>query len=127
MSSRMSAKEFRRLVRAGRARGRRRNKYGARPVWVGDMRFASRKEARRYEELRLLACAGEIRNLRCQVVFELLPGEGRERPVTYVADFVYETADGKQVVEDTKGYRTREYRIKRRLMWALYGIRILET
>ena len=126
---RMSAEAFRRWVR-GQVRSpgrRRRNKYGARPVWVGNRRFDSRKEARRYEELRLLECAGEIRDLQCQVAFELLPAEGKERPVVYVADFVYRAKDGTLVVEDTKGYRTREYRLKKRLLWALHGIRIRET
>lgn len=49
-----------------------------------------------------------------------------ERECTYVADFVY-LQDGEIIVEDTKGFRTPEYKIKRKLMLFLKGIRIKET
>ena len=47
--------------------------------------------------------------------------------MTYIADFVYMDKDGQQVVEDTKGVRTKEYIIKRKLMLHRYGIRIQEV
>lgn len=94
--------------------------------------FDSRREARRYQELRLMLRAGVITDLQLQVPFELIPsqrvgGKVVERPVKYIADFVYTTADGVQVVEDTKGVRTKEYIIKRKLMLYKYGIRVWEV
>lgn len=96
--------------------------------------FDSRKEARRYQELRLLERAGKITDLKCQVKFELIPaqyenGKCVERAVTYIADFVY--TEGRQlVVEDVKSAITRkqkEYVIKRKLMLWIHHIRIRET
>lgn len=103
---------------------------------------ASRKEHRRAEELRLMERAGIISELREQVRYELIPAQygecgtdlrGRpvrvllERPCAYVADFVYKDCRGNVVVEDTKGVRTREYVIKRKLMLLTHGIHIKET
>lgn len=109
-----------------------RSKYGNRKVTRDGMTFDSVKEYRRYCELRLLERAGEVAELRRQVKFELLPsqrvdGKVVERPVTYIADFVYTDKDGRQVVEDTKGVRTKEYIIKRKLLLHKYGIRIREV
>ena len=106
------------------------NKYGSRKTTVDGVTFDSKKEAKRYQELRILEKAGEISDLRRQVKFELIPsqridGKVAERAVEYRADFVY-TQDGKQVVEDTKGLRTKDYIIKRKLMLYRYGIRIRE-
>lgn len=109
-----------------------RSKYGNRKVARDGMTFDSIKEYRRFCELRLLERAGEVAELRRQVKFELLPsqrvdGKVVERPVTYIADFVYTDKDGQQVVEDTKGVRTKEYIIKRKLLLHKYGIRIREV
>ena len=109
-----------------------RSKYGNRKITRDGMTFDSVKEYRRYCELRLLERAGEVAELRRQVKFELLPsqrvdGKVVERPVTYIADFIYTGKDGRQVVEDTKGVRTKEYIIKRKLMLYRYGIRIREV
>ena len=112
-------------------------------------RFDSVKEYHRWRELLFLQHDGKISDLQRQVKFELIPAQfetyerygkdgqrlkdGRRRvemPVDYVADFVY-TKDGKQVVEDVKGYTDgaayRIYVIKRKLMLYLKGIKILET
>jgi len=102
------------------------SKYGNRQVTLYGMTFDSRKEGERYLFLRSEQLAGRISDLRCQVPFELIPKQGKERPVTYVADFVY-IRDGKQVVEDTKGFRTDVYKIKRKLMLYIHGIEIQET
>lgn len=108
------------------------NKYGADKVTINGEKFDSKKEARRYSELRLLERGGVISDLRRQVRFELIPsqkgadGKTIERPVTYIADFVY-TENGTQVVEDTKGMKTKEYIIKRKLMLYIHGIRIKEV
>lgn len=110
------------------------SKYKNRKTTVDGIVFDSKKEAARYQDLRLLERAGEIQDLRCQVPFELVPaqrdakGKLVERPVKYLADFVYkDCATGERVVEDVKGYRTDVYKIKRRLMNHLYGIDIKET
>lgn len=105
----------------------KRNKYGAKKSGAYD----SRKEHRRAEQLKLMQRAGLISNLREQVKFVLIPtqrdpaGNLLERECSYYADFVY-TKDGKTVVEDTKGFRTPEYRIKRKLMLHVHGISIEE-
>lgn len=105
-----------------------RNKYHAKKSDGYD----SRKEHRRANELRLMQRAGLITNLREQVSYELIPtqrgadGKVLERACDYIADFVYTDKDGKTVVEDTKGVKTKEYIIKRKLMLHVHGIRIVE-
>jgi hypothetical protein len=98
--------------------------------------YASKKEARRAHTLKLMAEAGQIRNLREQVPYVLIPrqlgpdGKVQERACGYVADFVFEefSADGwREVVEDCKGMRTDAYIIKRKLMRFTHGISIRET
>lgn len=107
------------------------NKYkNRRLVWDG-MEFESQKECMRYRDLKVLQKAGEISVLRRQVRYELVPsqkidGKTVERPVVYVADFVYEE-NGQTVVEDVKGLKTDVYIIKRKLMLYVHGIRIRET
>lgn len=121
------------------------NKYHAKKYTSSDGEvFDSKREARRYEELCLLQRAGRIQNLQRQVKFILVPAQrepdrvgvrgGRvrgasiEREVSYIADFVYiDPASGKQVVEDVKGLRTKDYVIKRKLMLWIHGIRIREV
>lgn len=110
-------------------------KYRNRKTTVDGIAFDSRKEARRYSELSLLQRAGAIRNLRRQVKYELIPaqridGKAVERACHYIADFVYEAWDGyawQTVVEDTKGVRTKDYIIKRKLLLYMHGIRITEV
>lgn len=102
------------------------NKYNAKKTYVDGIAFDSRKEAKRYQELKLLERGGVISDLDCQVKFELIPKQEGERPCYYVADFVY-TENGKKVVEDVKGFRTDVYKLKRKLMLERHGIKILET
>lgn len=106
-------------------------KYGNRKVIRDGIEFDSIKECQRYCELKLMQRAGVISDLRLQVSFELLPaqridGKVVERAVNYVADFVYKQ-DGAQVVEDTKGIRTKDYIMKRKMMLFFHGIRIREV
>lgn len=106
-------------------------KYHNRKVTRDGETFDSAKEYRRFCELRLLERAGAVTDLRRQVKFELIPaqridGKVVERACSYVADFVYQE-NGQQVVEDAKGMRTQEYRLKRKLMLWVHGIRIRET
>ena len=112
---------------ASAARG---SKYHARKTTVDGIEFDSAREGRRYAELRDMERAGEIQGLRLQVPFELVPSfecDGvRYRGMKYVADFVYHR-DGKQVVEDCKGFRTAEYRLKKKLMAYVNHINIEES
>lgn len=103
----------------------RRNKYGAKPVVVDGVRFASKAEAKRDAELVLLEKAGEIRNLKRQPRFPLMVGD--KRICTYVGDWQYEEIEVRKtpgcrpwgawisVVEDRKGVLTPAFKIK----WAL--------
>ena len=108
-------------------------KYNNKKVTVNGQVFDSKKEANRYKELLLLEKAGAIKDLRTQVKFTLIPsqrdeatGKVIERECSYKADFVYSEGD-KTVVEDVKGFRTKEYVIKRKLMLWRYGIKIREV
>jgi hypothetical protein len=107
-------------------------KYGNRKVIHDGIEFDSMKEAHRYCELKVMQRAGLISDLQLQVPFELIPsqridGKVVEQAVKYIADFTYNGQDGVQVVEDTKGYKTPEYIIKRKLMLYIHGIRIREV
>ncbi len=123
------------------------SKYGSRKVTVDGITFDSKKEAGRYQQLKLLERAGEISGLLLQVKYVLIPaqrepcndiytsgakkgcfkpGKLLEKECSYVADFVY-IRGGKTVVEDTKGFRTEAYKIKRKLMLHIHGIRIKEV
>ena len=112
------------------------SKYGAiKTTTAAGVKHDSKKEAKRWLELNLLQRAGEIHDLKRQVPFELIPaqfidGKCVERSVKYIADFVYTTRDGREVVEDTKSPATRknkEYVIKRKLMLKEHGVRIKEV
>ena len=121
------------------------NKYNNKKCTVNGIIFDSRKEARRYQELLLLQRAGVIKNLQRQGKDVLIPAQyesyerygkngqeltpGKklvERECAYVADFVY-LEGGKTVIEDTKGMKTKDYIIKRKLMLYIHGIRIREV
>lgn len=118
------------------------SKYRAKKVEYNGMTFDSKKECKRYKELELLEANGEIRNLRRQVKYELIPKQKLIKPITrkgrtykteraayYTADFVYqEKENGKwvDVVEDCKGMRLDTYKLKYKLM-LLKGIQIRES
>lgn len=120
-------------------------KYGNKKKNFDGIFFDSKKEARRYAELKFMLKAGEISDLELQKPFELIPAQyesyprygkkgkrlkdGRrcvENSCVYKADFVYKDCAGNLVVEDTKGFKTKDYIIKRKLMLYVYGIRIVE-
>lgn len=130
-----------------------RNKYNARKATVNGEEFDSKKEARRWQQLKLMERAGEIDDLRRQVKYVLIPAQreestevfmrgkkkgfhkpGRviEKEVAYIADFVYHDINSdREVVEDVKGYRDgaayKIFVLKRKLMLWRYGIRIREV
>lgn len=109
-----------------------RHKYGASPTVVEGVRFASKAEARRYEQLRLLEKVGEIRELELQPKFPLYaPVHGRTNATArvgeYRADFRYRMGPtGVLVVEDVKGVRTEAYRWKKKHTEIQYGITVTE-
>jgi len=100
-------------------------KYHAKRTEVDGIKFASRKEANRYQELCLLEKAGEISHLILQPVWKLVVNE--MLICKYIADFQYCTEAGDVITEDCKGVLTPVYRLKKKLMKAVYGIEILET
>jgi hypothetical protein len=118
------------------------HKYGAKRTTVDGISFASQKEARRYQELKLLEKAGEIHGLAVQPIMPLgvphrfLSREGNtmlKRIGEYRADFLYCVCRGgvkcsrsRLVVEDVKGFKTQLYRWKKKHVEAQYGITIRE-
>ena len=117
------------------------SKYHSRKAIVDGITFDSGREACRYQQLKLLEKANKITGLALQVKFELLPaqyeetvevftkgpkkgqpkrGKCIEKAVTYIADFVY-CENGRMIVEDAKGCRTKDYIIKRKLFRWRYG------
>lgn len=124
----ISAAEYRAL-----AAKPRRHKYNARAVKPGDradgLTFPSQEEAHQYDILRLREAAGEIEpgSIRRQVVYAL--EVNGVRVCDYVADFVCRetAAPDLDVVIDAKGFRTEEYRLKRTLMLACWGVVIREV
>jgi len=107
----------------------RRGKYFAIPTVIDGIRFASKKEAYRFRELRLLERAGHITGLNLQPRYTLY-GADRFRqyvPIcTYVGDFEY-WEGGTLITEDVKGIKTPAYRLKAKLFAANYGRTIRET
>lgn len=115
----------------GNVNANTKSKYHSRKQTIDGYVFASKKEAARYEELKLLERAGIISDLELQKRFELIPsqrinGKVVERPCYYVCDFAY-CEGGKQVIEDAKGMKTEVYKIKKKLMLYKYGIRVREV
>jgi hypothetical protein len=101
-------------------------KYHAIPTEVDGVRFASRMEARRYRELRLLEQAGAIEKLTLQRRHTI-----RVNGVlicAYVSDFEYrDVVTGRWIVEDVKGKATPVYKLKAKLMRAVHGIEVQEV
>lgn len=110
-------------------------KYHNQKTNLDGIEFDSRKEARRYAELLLMQKAGEIYDLQRQVQFVLIPkqtdpitGKMLEREAKYIADFTYRSCKtGRITVEDTKGMKTKDYILKRKLMLYRHGIKIQEV
>lgn len=105
-------------------------KYHSKKVIIDDIEFMSKKEGNRYLQLKKLQEEGIISDLKMQVPYILIEPfvlNGKKyRKMEYVADFVY-MRDGEKIVEDTKGYRTEVYKIKKKLMAYLYHIQIKES
>lgn len=100
------------------ATARKRQKYNAQPTVVDGIRFASKAEATRWQQLGLLERAGEITGICRQVRFPLeVCGV---KVTTYVADFVYQDAKRGRVIEDVKGVSTPLFKLKRKMFEAIY-------
>lgn len=127
----------------------KKSKYFAKKTVVDGIEFDSKKESDHYLELKLLERAGKIKNLQLQVPFVLIPAQYEtvteytpkrhkekkvkklvESKISYIADFIFER-DGNIVVEDVKGYKNSTayevYKIKRKLMLWIYGIKVVEV
>lgn len=98
-------------------------KYRALKTTVGSITFDSGLEAKRYTQLKMLEKAGTIKNVQIQPKFRLMDSykyDGKTiRAIDYIADFMYEE-DGKRIVEDVKGIRTKDYIIKSKLFMKKY-------
>ena len=101
------------------------SKYHAIKTEVDGRVFASRAEARRYSELCLLEKAGEIKRLETQPVYPIVVNG--KKICTYIADFRYfDSGFSREIIEDVKGMKTPVYRLKKKLVEALYNITITE-
>ncbi|MGM1003036.1 DUF1064 domain-containing protein [Acinetobacter haemolyticus] len=134
----MSIDQYRReiLKQSDKPKAAKRNKFNAVKVELDGMKFDSKKEHKRYIELKAMQQRGEITQLEHHTKFELAPktkleGEKRAKPaLRYFADFTYYNADGEYVVEDVKSLATRKlasYRTKKHLMSTVHGISITEV
>lgn len=99
------------------------NKYRNKKIVVDNIKFDSILEARRYNELKLLLRAGKIQDLKLQPRFLLQEGFKKNgktyRKIEYVADFMYKE-DSKTIVEDVKGFATKDFKIKEKLFNYIY-------
>lgn len=104
---------------------RSQNKYHSVPTEVDGIKFASMKEARRYEELRLLLHAKKIDRLKFHPPYPIVVAG--EHIATYYADFQYwDIAKGEEIIEDVKGIKTQVYKLKKKLVETIYTIKITE-
>lgn len=103
-----------------------RNKYHAEKTIIDGIKFASKKESKRYQELKLLEKEGVIKDLKLQVPFVLFEKNEYGRVIKYVADFTY-YKDDQYVVEDVKGILTPLYKLKKRIVAEHFGIKIKEV
>lgn len=102
------------------------NKYNAKRVKIDNIWFASMHEASRYQELMLLQRAGQIQDLELQVPFAIVVNG--KKICKYLADFRYfDVASGKVVTEDAKGYANQLYKLKKKLVEAMYDVQIVEV
>jgi hypothetical protein len=99
-------------------------KYRNQRVTIDGHQFASKAEGARYVELKLMEKAGLVAELQLQPVYDLSVGDCHI--CNYVADFAY-MENGRFVVEDVKGVATPVYQLKKKLLYALYGIAVKEV
>lgn len=128
MNERISSAQLKQLA----DRPKKQPKYRNKKVMIDGRTFDSIREGKRYQELRLLEKAGEISHLECQPRFKLFCGTrpvlfDSGRQATYVADFAYFDGE-RRVIEDAKGFRTPEYKLKRAIVHAMHPMtKIIEV
>lgn len=107
------------------------NKYKNKTSQIGEIKFASNKERKYYQNLQIQKQQGLIRDFAFQVRFEIIPkaeGKLRRYPAKYyIADFIVTDTDGTERVIDTKGVKTKDYILKRHLFMLKYGKEIIEV
>lgn len=107
------------------------NKYHNKKCVYKGIKFDSKKEMAYYIKLELLENSGIIHDLKRQVEFELIEtfrlNDKTYRKTKYIADFTYYDKDNKYHVVDTKGFKTKEYLLKKKLMAYKCGIEIEEV
>lgn len=128
---RLTETQYQRFL--GKSLNQKTNKYRNKKIIVDGIEFDSKKEAVRYQELKLLEKAKKITDLKLQVPFILLNdyilNGKKHQGIKYIADFVYiDIETGKYVVEDVKSSatKTQVYRLKKKLFESRYGIEIKE-
>ena len=94
------------------------HKYGAKEVWVDNIRFSSKLEAAHYQELKLLKAAGVIRYFTRQLRFDLPGG------IRHFADWLVVLPNREPLVAESKGSDVPMGRAKRKQVLALYGVEI---
>ena len=109
----------------GQQFGQKKSKYGSKRVAFDGIKFHSQKECSRYKVLKTLANTGVLNKLQLQVKFELKVNN--ELIEKYVADFTYYDKQGNYIVEDTKGFKTADYKRKKKWMKSVHGIEIKEN
>lgn len=108
----------------------KKNKFGARKVEIDGEKFDSKKEAKRWQELKILERAGHISNLKRQWPYVLIPSNDKYKAIIYIADFEYDI-NGDKIVEDVKGYKGGAayslFRLKKKLMYSVWKIDVQEV
>jgi hypothetical protein len=87
----------------------KKSKYNSKHVWEDGICFDSRKEAGKYQELKLRLMAGDIKGFCLQPTFPLVEGNAENRAVTYSPDFIVLNNDGTYEIIDTKGYEPQQW------------------
>lgn len=97
------------------------HKFKAKPTETDGIKFSSKKEAKRYNNLKMLKNIGEVIFFLRQVPFHLPGG------VKYVCDFLIFWTNGEVTIEDVKGFKTESYKAKKKMVETLYPVEILEV
>jgi hypothetical protein len=106
---------------------KKQNKYRNIPTIIDGIKFASKKEAQRYKDLILMQKAGIVKSIELQKPYDLNDyAETKREQVKYICDFFVKWKDGRETVEDTKGYRTQTYKLKKKFFETRYRIKITE-
>lgn len=121
----LTDEEYAQILGRKTAKPKGENKYHAKITVVDNIKFRSKLEAKRWAELRFMERAGLIHDLKHHTRYPFFIDS--VYIAFYESDFEYvEKKTGDKIVEDTKGYATDVYKIKRRLMQAIYGIEVKE-